>query len=331
MRMLDALEQRPLDRPPIWFMRQAGRYLPEYRELRARHSFQEAVHTPELATEITLQPIRRFGLDGAVMFSDIMTPLEGMGVTVDFAPGPQLRPHSLAEVLALPDIDLDAVGFVFETLRSIRKEVASDVAVIGFCGAPFTLLAYLLEGGGSKDFMAVRSALTADPALAGEVLDKLATSMHSYLAAQVDAGADVVQVFDSWAGLASINTFAALVGPAARSSLEALRAPTIYFAPAADHLHDLFSEVGATGYGVDWRRPIGETWDRIGRQHPIQGNLDPAMLLTEPSVVASAVKAILRETRGSPGHIFNLGHGIHRSSPVENVAVMVETVRGWSA
>jgi uroporphyrinogen decarboxylase len=331
MRMLDALQRRPLDRPPIWFMRQAGRYLPEYRELRARHSFQEAVHTPELATEITLQPIRRFGLDAAVMFSDIMTPLEGMGVTVDFAPGPKLRPHSLAEVLALPDIDLDALGFVFETLRSIRKEVASHVAVIGFCGAPFTLLAYLLEGGGSKDFMTVRSALAADPALAGEVLDKLATSMHAYLAAQVDAGADVVQVFDSWAGLASRSTFAALVGPAARCSLEALRAPTIYFAPAADHLHDLFAEVGATGYGVDWRRSIGETWDRIGRQHPIQGNLDPAVLLTEPSVVASATETILRETQGSPGHIFNLGHGIHRSSPVENVAVMVETVRGWSA
>jgi uroporphyrinogen decarboxylase len=328
--MLDALQLRPLDRPPIWFMRQAGRYLPEYRELRARYSFQEAAHTPELATEITLQPIRRFGLDAAVMFSDIMTPLEGMGVAVDFAPGPQLEPHSLADVLALRDIDLERVGFVFETVLSIRKEVHPDVAVIGFCGGPFTLLAYLMEGGGSKDFMAVRSAIAGNPALADEVLDKLAAAMCAYLDAQIDAGADAVQIFDSWAGLVPRETFADVVAPAVRNSLQSLRAPSIYFAPGADHLHDLFPTVGATGYAVDWRRPIGETWDRIGRHHPIQGNLDPAVLLTEPSTVRSAVETILRETQGSPGHIFNLGHGIHRSTPVENVTAMVETVKRWS-
>lgn len=327
MRMLDALALRPLDRPPVWFMRQAGRYLPEYRDLRSRHGFQEAVRTPEIATEITLQPIRRFGLDGAVMFSDIMTPLEAMGVTVEFAPGPKLSPRTLADVMTLAELDLGRVDFVFETLRRIRRELPSDVALIGFAGAPFTLLAYLMEGGGSKDFMAVRGALAKDPALASDVLMSLAESMRSYLAAQIDAGADVVQLFDSWAGLASRDTYADLIIPAARRSIEDLDAPTIYFSPGTAHVLDLLPAVGATGYGVDWRQPIGSAWDRIGRGHAIQGNLDPAALLADPATVEAAVGTILRDIGGTPGHIFNLGHGIHRSTPVENVAAMVEAVK----
>ncbi|MFH2072068.1 MAG: uroporphyrinogen decarboxylase family protein, partial [Actinomycetota bacterium] len=229
MRMLDALAGRPLDRPPVWIMRQAGRYLPEYRELRARHGFQEAVHSPALATEITLQPIRRFGLDGAVMFSDIMTPLEGMGVEVEFAPGPKLRPHASAEVLALGEIDLGALGFVLETLRRIRAEAPPEVAVIGFCGAPFTLLAYLMEGGGGKDFMAARRAMAGDRQLAVELLDTLAGAMHAYLAAQIEGGADVVHVFDYWAGLASRENFAVLIAPAASRTLAGLGAHAISF------------------------------------------------------------------------------------------------------
>ncbi|MEN8113424.1 MAG: uroporphyrinogen decarboxylase [Actinomycetota bacterium] len=327
MRVLDALALRPVDRPPVWFMRQAGRYLPEYRDLRSRHSFQEAVHTPEIAAEITLQPIRRFGLDAAIVFSDIMTPLEAMGVTVEFTPGPELSRHGLADVMALADIDLGAVDFVFETLRRVRAELPRDVALIGFSGAPFTLLAYLMEGGGSKDFMRVRGALASDPVLAADVLMKLAESMHSYLAAQIEAGADVVQVFDSWAGLVSRDTYADVVAPAARRVVDGLEAPAIYFAPGSAHLLDLFPAVGAAGYGVDWRQPIGAAWDRIGRDRAIQGNLDPAVLLTDPSSVESAVGAVLRDAGGSPGHIFNLGHGIHRSTPVDNVAAMVQAVK----
>jgi uroporphyrinogen decarboxylase len=326
MRMLDALARRPVDRPPVWLMRQAGRYLPEYREFRSRHGFQESVRTPELATEITLQPIRRFGLDAAVMFSDIMTPLEGMGVAVDFAPGPQLAAHTLTDVLALAEIDLGTVEFVFETVRRIRKEAPRDVAVIGFCGAPFTLLAYLMEGGGSKEFMGVRAGLAGDPGLAADALGMLAASMRTYLAAQIAAGADVVQIFDSWAGLTSRTTFVDLVAPAAHRTIAGLDAPTVYFAPGSDHLLDLFPSVGATAYGVDWRRPIGEAWDRIGRHHPIQGNLDPSVLLTDPETVRAAVRAILDDVAGAPGHIVNLGHGVHRSTPVENVAAMVEAV-----
>ncbi|MFH1105409.1 MAG: uroporphyrinogen decarboxylase [Actinomycetota bacterium] len=325
--MLDALAMRPLERPPLWFMRQAGRYLPEYREVRNRHSFQEAVHTPALATEITLQPIRRFDLDGAVLFSDIMTPLEAMGVEVEFAPGPTLSPRSLAEVAGLPDLDPGSVDFVFETLRRVRAEVPPEVAVIGFCGAPFTLMAYLMEGSGSKEFVAVRSALAGQPDLAATALGGLARSMRRYLQLQIEAGADVVQIFDSWVGLVDRGTFADLVAPAVRTTVDGLAAPTIYFAPHAAHLLDLLPATGAVGYGVDWRQPIGHAWDRIGRSHPIQGNLDPAVLLTDPATVERAVAAILGEAGGAPGHIFNLGHGILPSSPIENVAAMVAAVR----
>ena len=327
MRMLDALARKSLDRPPVWFMRQAGRYLPEYRELRRLHSFAEATHTPEIAAEITLQPVRRFGLDAAIVFSDIMTPLEAMGVPVEFTPGPSLSPLSLEDVSRLPELDLDRVRFVMETLALARAELPDDVALIGFCGAPFTLMAYLLEGGGSKDFMAVRSAAARNPKLAAEALHGLARSMQRYLEAQIAAGADVVQVFDSWAGLVSERTFLDTVGPAAAATLEGLTAPTIFFAPDASHLLDHFPTVRATGYGVDWRLPLPVAWDRIGRSHPGQGSLDPAVLLTDPETVQREVTALLDTVRGAAGHIFNLGHGIHRASPIENVSAMVAAAK----
>ncbi|MDX1450254.1 MAG: uroporphyrinogen decarboxylase family protein, partial [Acidimicrobiia bacterium] len=256
--LVEAIHRRPVDRTPVWIMRQAGRYLPEYRELRASHSFQEAVSTPAVAAEITLQPIRRFGMDGAVIFADIMTPLEAMGVEMTFDPGPRLRPHSLAEIAELPDLDPDRVGFVAETIRRVRSEVPGEVAVIGFAGAPTTLLAYLVEGGGSKEFIEMRSAVRHDPSAAGAALDRLATAMNRYLQMQVDAGADVVQLFDTWAGVFDRETYGALCLPAARSTLAGLGTPTIYFAPGAGHTLDLQRHVGATGYGVDWRLPSDE-------------------------------------------------------------------------
>lgn len=324
--LVDALRLRPLPRPPVWIMRQAGRYLPEYRELRERHSFKEAVSTPEVAAEITLQPIRRFELDGAVIFADIMTPLEGMGVEMTFDPGPTLRPYTLREVLELPDLDTDRVGFVAETIRRVGTEVPSETAVIGFAGAPVTLLAYLLEGGGSKDFLAMRVALRADTTAAAAALEKLAREMRSYLGMQVEAGAHVVQLFDTWAGLVDLATFESLAVPAARASLAGLDAPTIYFAPGSAHTLELQAKVGANGYGVDWRTPIMEAWTRLG-QVAVQGNLDPAVLLTDPATIASEVKALLNQVAGRPGHIMNLGHGIDRHTPPENVTAFVEAIR----
>ena len=328
MKLLQALRREPLDRPPIWFMRQAGRYLPEYMELRAKHSFQEAVHTPTVAAEITLQPMRRFELDAAIIFSDIMTPLEAMGVNVEFNPGPQLAPMTIEEVAELPAFDPVRVDFVAEALGKVRASLPSDVALIGFAGAPITLLAYLLEGGGSKEFMALRRALKQHPNVAAEALSKVGTAMSAYLQLQVDAGANVVQLFDSWAGILSEDDFVDFALPAARTALEYQAVPTIYFAPHGPHLLPHFAGVGATAYGVDWRLPLDEAWRLVGDSYPIQGNLDPAVLLTSPNRVRSEVGRVLAEAAGRPGHIFNLGHGINRHSPIENVAAMVDEVRG---
>lgn len=325
-RLVAALHRRPVDRTPVWIMRQAGRYLPEYRQLRARHSFQEAVATPAVAAEITLQPIRRFAMDGAVIFADIMTPLEAMGVGMTFDPGPRLRPHTLAEVIALGELDPDRVAFVGETIRRVRREAGDDVAVIGFAGAPMTLLAYLVEGGGSKEFMELRSAVRADPVAAGEALDRLGRAMHAYLDLQVRAGADVVQLFDTWAGLFSRAAYRDLCLPAARTALTGLTAPTIYFAPGAGHTLDLQPGVDAAGYGVDWRVPIDEAWNELG-DVAIQGNVDPAVLRSGPAAIREAVADVRSRVGTRPGHIMNLGHGIDRHTPPEHVAAFVEAVR----
>lgn len=324
--LVEAVLGRPTERTPVWVMRQAGRYLPEYRELRKRFDFQTAVSTPEVAAEITTQPIERFGMDGAVIFADIMTPLEAMGVDMDFDPGPRLSAHTLAQVAELPRLDVDRVGFVAETVRRVRKAVPDRTAVIGFSGAPLTLLAYLIEGGGSKDFVSVRAALRRDPGAAKEALLSLAASMNDYLAMQIAAGADVVQLFDSWAGIVDRATYVDVVVPAARAALAGLDAPTIYFAPHAPHTLEHQSQVGASAYGVDWRIPIDEAWERIGAD-AIQGNLDPGVLLTDPDTIASEVANIRHLVGGRPGHVFNLGHGIDRHTPPEHLGAMVEAVR----
>jgi len=324
--LLAALALEEVRRPPVWIMRQAGRYLPEYREIRERQSFQEVVRSPEFAAEVTLQPIERFGMDGAVIFADIMTPLEAMGVEMTFDPGPKLEPLTLEQVTELPDLDPERVDHVGETIRRVREEVPEQTAVIGFAGAPITLLAYLLEGGGSKDFMTMRAALRANPDKAGVALDKLARSMNTYLQMQVRSGADVVQLFDTWAGLCDRTLFAERVVPAARKTLTGVGAPTIYFAPGAGHTLDLQDAVGASGYGIDWRTPTSDAFETLSG-NAIQGNLDPAVLRTDPGTIRDAVRSLLAEVDGRRGHIVNLGHGIDRRTPPENVAAFVEAVR----
>ena len=326
-RLLDTLALRPTDRSPVWVMRQAGRYLPEYRELRSRHTFQESILDPKIAAEITLQPIRRFGFDGAIMFADIMTPLEAMGIDVTFDPGPKLRPMSLAEIADLPDLDLDRVAHVAETLRLVRKDVPDDVTVIGFAGAPTTLLAYLLEGSGSKEYLPLRTAMHAGTPELDAALERLSTAMHAYLAMQVDAGAQVVQLFDSWAGILPRHLLETRSFSAAKTTLTALSAPTIYFAPGAGHALGSMRSVDATAYGVDWRIPIDEAWAKLGTDVAIQGGLDPAILLTDPEHIQAAVADLLRRTAGRQGHIVNLGHGIDRHTPIENVAAFVDAIK----
>lgn len=326
MRLLQAIERRPLDRPPIWFMRQAGRYLPEYRRLRSEYSFEEAMSTPEIAAEITLQPLRRFPLDAAIIFSDIMTPLMGMGVGIEFDPGPQLSRLTVDQVADLDPLDTSTVRFVAETIGRVKDAVAPNVAVIGFSGGPVTLLAYLLEGGGSKHFPRFRAGLHAPRV--GEALEVLSTSMRIYLECQVEAGADVVQVFDSWAGLLSTRAFRHLAAPAARHVLAGLPVPSIYFVPGGAHLLEGLAEVGASAYGVDWRLSLGAAWERVGGDRVIQGNLDPGVLMASPDAVRAAVTEVLDEAGGRPGHIFNLGHGILPDTPLRSVEAMVETVVG---
>lgn len=327
MRLLQALRRRPLDRPPIWFMRQAGRYLPEYRKLRERFSFDEAMRTPDVAAEITVQPLRRFPLDAAIIFSDIMTPLTGMGVTLEFDPGPKLTARTAEEVARLGEFDASRVGFVAETVAAVRAAVDTDVSVIGFAGGPVTLLAYLLEGGGSQQFPAFRRAMHTDSA--PEALAVLSRAMRRYLEMQVEAGANCVQLFDTWAGLLSVDRFEALALPAARDTLKGLNVPTVYFAPGATHLLESFQGIGATAYGVDWRLPLDEAWKRVGDGHVLQGNLDPSVLLADPETVRAATTRVLEEASSRPGHIFNLGHGILPATPVESVGAMVDTVVGW--
>ena len=324
--LIEALDLRPLPHPPVWVMRQAGRYLPEYRAVRERHSFQEVVATPELAAEVTIQPIRRFGMDGAVIFADIMTPLEAMGVELTFDPGPKLAPLTLAEVAALPPLEPERVAHVAETIRLVSKEVPGYTAVIGFSGAPVTLLAYLLEGGGSKDFMSMRAALRSEPELAARALDSLGRSMNTYLRVQAEAGADMVQLFDTWAGLLDRDGFSAHALPAARTSLVDVSCPTTYFAPGAGHTLDLQQGIGSTAIGIDWRIPISEAFSRLPGK-AIQGNLDPAVLRSDPEVIRGEVGRMMSEAGGRAGHIANLGHGIDRRTPPENVAAFVEAVR----
>jgi uroporphyrinogen decarboxylase len=327
MRLLSALRRQPLDRPPVWFMRQAGRYLPEYRELRSRYSFDQAMRDPEVAAEITLQPLRRFPLDAAIVFSDIMTPLTGMGVGIEFAPGPRMTPLDVDEVAKLGDLNPGSVGFVAETIARVRAAIDPQVTMIGFAGGPATLLAYLIEGGGSRQFAQFRRALHSGAA--ADALDVLARAMHTYLTSQIEAGAQVVQLFDSWAGLLSTDQFEHLALPAARRALAGLEVPTIYFAPGAPHLLERLHLIGATAYGVDWRLPLGEAWRRLGHGHGIQGNLDPSLLLADPDTVRKETVRVLEEADGRPGHVFNLGHGVLPATPLAGVETMVRTVVGW--
>ncbi|MGH9891071.1 MAG: uroporphyrinogen decarboxylase [bacterium] len=327
MRLIKALHRQPLDRPPIWFMRQAGRYLPEYRKLRRRYGFLEAIQNPAVAAEITMQPLRRFPLDAAIVFSDIMTPLLAMGVAIEFDPGPRLPPLGVDEIAYLHEFDPSKVDFVAETIATVRASLDREVTMIGFAGGPATLLAYLIEGGASQHFPTFRRSLHSESA--GEALNLLARTTRAYLSAQIDAGAEVVQLFDTWAGLLSPEQWRRWALPAARQALAGLRAPSIYFAPGATHLLEVFPEVGATAYGVDWRLPLREAWRRLGEPYPIQGNLDPSLLLSDPDTVRTGTIRVLEEAAGRRGHVFNLGHGVLPDTPLPNVEAMVRTVAGW--
>jgi uroporphyrinogen decarboxylase len=313
-------------------MRQAGRYLPEYRKIRSEVDFLTLTKTPELAAEVTLQPVRRFGMDAAILFSDIMTPVEGMGVKLDFNPGPVIETpiRSLAQVdaLRIPDPE-EGVPFVLETVRMLSEALPREAPLIGFAGAPFTLFCYLIQGSGSKTFAEAKGFLFAEPEASRRLLEKLAETMVLYLEAQARAGAKALMIFDSWAGLLGPEQYAEFAFPAVKRIIDALRpldVPLIYFPNQGATLLEIVRESGADVVGIDWRLPLSRARAILGDEVAVQGNLDPTALFAPRDILGKEVDRVLDEAGTAPGHIFNLGHGIERTTDPDAVAFLVDRV-----
>ncbi len=330
--LLRALASEPVPRPPVWFMRQAGRYLPEYRAVRADHDFLQMCHDPALATEVTLQPLRRFPLDAAIVFSDILLPLESMGADLAYVKGTGPVIHNPVrtadDVSALrefvPDRDLPAT---METLR--RCVAAADVPVLGFAGAPFTMACYLVEGSGSKMWTETKKLMFSQPDCFQRLLDRLADAVGDHLQAQINAGAAAVQLFDTWAGALSAEDFQRWALPAARRALSRVSgAPRLYFTRDSGPFLPWLAESGADGIALDWRVDIGRARAILG-DLPVQGNLDPSAVHAPAEEIHRRVHAIIRAA-GPRGHVFNLGHGLAPDTPIEGVAAAVDAVRAWS-
>jgi len=330
--LVRACRRQPVERTPIWVMRQAGRYLPEYNDVRSKTSFLGLCKTPELAAEVTLQPLRRFPLDAAIIFSDILVPVEAMGVGLDYAPGPKLdrkitTAHDV-EGLRVPDPQND-MGFVLDAIRTFKRE-KPDLPLLGFAGAPFTLAAYMVEGAGSKDFHPTKALLYREPRTARALLQKLTDTVSAHLEAQIEAGADAVQIFDSWAGALSKTDFMDFALPFMATIVERLQpkgVPIIAFAKGAHASLDELSRIGADVVGVDWTTPLDVAGAQTGDRVALQGNLDPAVLFSTPERIEREVQRILSEAKGLPGHVFNLGHGILPKTPPENMAALVDAVQ----
>jgi uroporphyrinogen decarboxylase len=333
---LDACRRRPVPHVPVWFMRQAGRSLPEYRAIRARAGMLDVVRDPELAAEVTLQPVRRLGVDAAILFSDIVVPLVALGVGVELREGvgpvvdrPVRGPDDLRRLRPLePEAD---IPYVIDAVRLVAKE--SAVPLIGFAGAPFTLASYLVEGGPSKTHVRTKALMHTDPGTWGRLLDALADVAVASLRAQVEAGAGAVQVFDSWAGALSPGDYRRSVLPASRrifAGLADLGVPRIHFGVGTGELLDLLAEAGADVVGVDWRVPLDRARHRLGPDVAVQGNLDPAVCLAPWPVVDAAVRDVLRRNGGRPGHVFNLGHGVLPQTDPETLRRVVDLVHAWT-
>lgn len=331
---LAAAAREPAAHTPVWFMRQAGRYLPEYRAIREHHTLLEICANPELAAEVTLQPVRRLGVDAAILFADILLPLVPMGLDLVFARGegpvitnPVRQPEDVA---ALASVDVpDALSSVLETVRLVRGALDDQVPLVGFAGAPFTVASYAIEGGSSRHFIEVKRLMYAAPAAWAALMDRLVTVLGDYLAAQVEAGAQALQVFDSWVGILSPDDYRRYVLPHSKrlfDRLGTLGVPTIHFGVDTTALLDLLREAGGDVIGLDWRVPLDEAWVWIGSDRAVQGNLDPVALFAPRSELEDRVRDILRRADGKPGHIFNLGHGLLPSTPVDQVRAVVDLV-----
>jgi uroporphyrinogen decarboxylase len=329
--LVRASRREPVERTPVWFMRQAGRSLPEYRELRKRFSLFEVCRRPELCAEVTLLPVAAHHVDAAVMFADIMLPVLGMGVNVELVEnvGPVVeRPIETVDDVerlhvAEPD---EAAPFVLEAVRLVRSELEPERAVVGFCGGPFTVAGYMIEGKPTRDFVQTKRCMYGAPEVWHALMDKLAETFARYVKAQVRAGADVIQLFDSWVGALSVADYSEFAAPYSARILEAVPAPTIHFGTGTAHLLPVLAEAGGDVIGLDWRLPIDQGWELVGFDRGVQGNLDPALLLGPFERVEASAEAILTVVGGRPGHIFNLGHGVLPDTDPADLRRLVQLV-----
>jgi uroporphyrinogen decarboxylase len=334
---LQAARGRATPHTPVWLMRQAGRYLPEYRAVRARLGFLELCRSPDAAAEVTLQPVERLGVDAAIVFADILLIVEPLGVGLEFARGEGPVIHqparTEADVARLKPVDVESdVGYVFETVRRVRRALPGHVPLIGFAGAPFTVASYLVEGGPSRAYLHTKRLMHEEPQAWHRLLDILVDATARYLNGQLAAGAQAVQIFDSWVGVLAPEDYRAFVLPHSRALIRALTpgAPVIHFGTGTAGLLPLMREAGGDVIGLDWRVDLDAGWRAVGHDVAVQGNLDPAVLLARPPVIRDRVKEILDRAAARPGHIFNLGHGILPQTPVDHVKALVDMVHDMS-
>jgi uroporphyrinogen decarboxylase len=336
-RFLRACRREPVDRTPVWFMRQAGRYMAEYRALREKYTLLELCKTPELACKVTMQPLR-LGVDAAILFADILLPLEPMGAPFEFAKGEGPVIHEpiahLEQIEKLRVIDPhEGLGYVLEAIRTIRKELDGKVPLIGFAGGPFTLASYLIEGGKSAHFAKTKRLMYAEPAAWRLLMEKLAEVVRLYLRAQIEAGAQAVQLFDSWVGQLSVEDYREYVQPHSKhilSDVMTAGVPVIHFGTGTQALLPSMRDAGGHVIGIDWKTPLAKAWERIGYDHAVQGNMDPTVLFAPLDVAKRHAKRVLIAAEGRAGHVFNLGHGILPETPVATVQAIIDYVHSES-
>lgn len=334
-RFLCACRGEQVDRPPVWMMRQAGRSLPEYRALREKHGFWEVMTTPELAAEVTLQPVRRFPIDAAILFCDILVIPAALGMEVQFTPklsvSPVVRDRSDVDSLK-PAGALESLAYVGNSLRAIREEAGEDMTVLGFAGAPYTIASYMVEGGSSKSFHKLKGLMYNSPDTYDSMIDKVVDLTADYLEMQLESGADAVQLFDSWAGELNITDYRRFALPAVQRIIERVSrkgAPVIYFLNGVGNLLEAANECGAQVLGIDWRVDLATVRKRLGDSLVVQGNLDPAVLFAPSDVIKKKTNAMLNQT-GGRGHIANLGHGVMPDTPISGIETFLAAIAQWA-
>ena len=333
-RFVRACLRRPVDRTPVWFLRQAGRYMQEYRDVRKHHTLVEICKQPELAAEVTITAAEKLGVDAAIIFADLLLPLEPMGLDFEFQAGEGPVVHhpvrTAEDVRALRTDRAGDLAYVARAIEKVAAHFRGQLGIIGFCGAPYTLASYMIEGGGSRNYIQTKQIMYRDPIAWGSLLDKLVALLIEYCRLQVQAGADVIQIFDSWVGSLGPSDYRTYAFEASKQlvrAVQALGVPVIYFGVETAGLLGQMAQTGADVIGLDWRQPLDEGWRAVGQGRAVQGNLDPITLFAPLEVLQLRVKEILRAANWRPGHIFNLGHGIAPTTPVENVQAVVKMVK----